>query len=299
VLSVLEANDNKAIIKTYVHVNNQILMQHDGDVNSPRYFYLHDRLGSVRQIIDSSGDVANCYYCTPWGGVTGSESDETVSNWYGWAGYLSDEEIGSYYCNARQYNAARFMTRDPVSGSFREPMTLHVYLYCLNDPINRTDPTGEKSLAEMTAATKVWATGIASTGANYASQAWQFARSIANQLQYHYYRVAIEIQRLNRGGTWTRSLRVNLTEAIGKVKGAVAHHALPQAFENWFNARGIENIHDPSYGMWVDPTWHSEMSHTYNAAWQVFIAANQNATAQQILDHAKTLAAEFGFPTLF
>jgi len=167
ILLVLDANDNNAILKTYVHANNQILMQHDGDVNSPRYFYLHDRLGSVRQIVDSSGEVANCYYYTPWGSVTGSESSETVSNWYGWAGYLSDEEIDSYYCNARQYNAARFMTRDPVRGNFREPMTLHAYLYCLNDPINRLDPTGEiwGFLASSYARAK-------DTAASYGALAW-------------------------------------------------------------------------------------------------------------------------------
>jgi RHS repeat-associated protein len=158
-------------------------MQHDGDMNSPRYFYLHDRLGSVRQIINFSGTVENCYYYTLWGGVTGSETDENVSNWFGWAGYLGDEEISSYYCNARQFNSARFTTRDPISGSFNEPMTLHAYLYCLNDPINRTDPTGEKSLSEMMAATKVWASGVAATGCNYANQAWQFARRILSQIQ--------------------------------------------------------------------------------------------------------------------
>jgi RHS repeat-associated protein len=117
-------------------------------VNAPRYFYLHDRLGSVRQIVNSSAAVENCYYYTPWGGTTGSETDENVSNWFGWAGYLGDEEISSYYCNARQFNSARFTTRDPISGSFSEPMTLHAYLYCLNDPINRTDPTGQTSLTE-------------------------------------------------------------------------------------------------------------------------------------------------------
>jgi len=102
--------------KTYIYADGWILAQHDGDYAASRYFYLHDRLGSVRQIVDSSGEVANCYYYTPWGGLTGSETEETVSNWYGWAGYLSDEEIDSYYCNVRQYNAARFMTRDPVRG---------------------------------------------------------------------------------------------------------------------------------------------------------------------------------------
>jgi len=36
----------------------------------------------------------------------------------------------------------RFTTRDPVSGQFEEPMTLHKYLYCGNDPTNYIDPSG-------------------------------------------------------------------------------------------------------------------------------------------------------------
>jgi hypothetical protein len=37
----------------------------------------------------------------------------------------------------------RFTTFDPVRGKVTEPLTLHKYLYCLNDPINATDPSGE------------------------------------------------------------------------------------------------------------------------------------------------------------
>jgi hypothetical protein len=36
----------------------------------------------------------------------------------------------------------RFTSRDPVRGQQDEPMTLHSYLYCLNDPIDGIDPTG-------------------------------------------------------------------------------------------------------------------------------------------------------------
>jgi hypothetical protein len=36
----------------------------------------------------------------------------------------------------------RFTSRDPVFGKFEQPMTLHKYLYCQNDPINRIDSTG-------------------------------------------------------------------------------------------------------------------------------------------------------------
>jgi hypothetical protein len=50
-----------------------------------------------------------------------------------------------YYCIARYYDPElmRFTGRDPVEGSYEEPLTLHKYLYCGNDSINRTDPTGE------------------------------------------------------------------------------------------------------------------------------------------------------------
>ena len=42
----------------------------------------------------------------------------------------------------------QFTSRDPVAGKFKEPLTLHRYLYCINDPINRIDPSGEMSYLE-------------------------------------------------------------------------------------------------------------------------------------------------------
>jgi len=46
--------------KGYLLVNSQILAQHDGDISASRYFYLHDRLGSTRDIINTRGSVVNC-----------------------------------------------------------------------------------------------------------------------------------------------------------------------------------------------------------------------------------------------
>ncbi len=45
----------------------QVLAQHDGDYDDDIYLYLHDRLGSVRQVIDPSGDVKNRYTYQPLG----------------------------------------------------------------------------------------------------------------------------------------------------------------------------------------------------------------------------------------
>ncbi len=133
-------------MEAYIYTNSQILAQHDGSgYNSPRYFYLHDRLGSVRQIIDTNGDVNNCYTYNPFGEVFATECTETVSNPFKFTGQYFDSEIDEYYLRARQYDPllGRFTSRDPVRGKFRKPLTLHQYLYCLNDPINGIDPSGE------------------------------------------------------------------------------------------------------------------------------------------------------------
>lgn len=151
VLLVLDADNSNQIIKMHVHANGQVLALYDGNQSANRYLYLHDRLGSVRALMDSSAVVQNCYYYTPWGSPTGSETHENVENWYAWAGYWFEDGMYSglnaaYYCNARNYTSGRFLTRDPVKGYFNEPMTLHQYLYCLNNPIDRIDPDGKFSL---------------------------------------------------------------------------------------------------------------------------------------------------------
>ncbi len=60
-------------------------------------------------------------------------------------GQWYDQQIKQYYLRARQYDPTmmRFLTRDPVRGKYKEPITFHRYLYCLNGPINATDPSGE------------------------------------------------------------------------------------------------------------------------------------------------------------
>ena len=52
----LEPSGNDFTIeKSYVYANGQIMMQYDGPQSSgSKYFYLHDRLGSVRLIIDNT-----------------------------------------------------------------------------------------------------------------------------------------------------------------------------------------------------------------------------------------------------
>ena len=144
----LDNSNEGVIMKTYIYANSQIIAQHTGDQEADRYFYLHDRLGSVRQLIDTSGNVKNRYTYDPFGELyPDPDFEETVDNPFKFTGQYFDSEIDQYYLRARQYDPhiARFTARDPVLGYFDVPLTLHKYLYCENDPVNLFDPDGASS----------------------------------------------------------------------------------------------------------------------------------------------------------
>jgi len=136
-------------VKTYIYAHGQVLAQHDGNYNGDLYFYLHDRLGSVRQVIDTDANVKNRYVYEPYGSGFTAEVEETVDNPFTFTGQWYDEEIGQYYLRARMYDPQlyRFTARDPYQGDFTEPLSLHVYLYCANDSVNRVDTDGRWAIA--------------------------------------------------------------------------------------------------------------------------------------------------------
>jgi len=145
---LMEIDDSNDVVKkTYIYANSQILAQHDGNNADPRYFYLHDRLGSVRELIDTDANVVRMYTYEPFGKTL--EEQGTLSNSFMFTGQWFDSEIDEYYLRARMYDSylSRFTSRDPVFGKFEEPLSLHVYLYCINDPVNKIDLWGLVSVA--------------------------------------------------------------------------------------------------------------------------------------------------------
>jgi RHS repeat-associated protein len=167
---------NQAITKTYLYANSQIIAQHDGYYGDAMYFYLHDRLGSVREVINTNAEVRNTYTYEPFGTAYPTEVQSNVSNPWQFTGQYFDSEFGQYFLRARQYDLAiyRFTARDPYEGSFEEPLELHRYLYCLNDGINKFDPSGRNGAGSITE-TEVAATEGAAVdagvggGLNYAA----------------------------------------------------------------------------------------------------------------------------------
>ena len=59
ILLVMDAGNDNSVVNTFVYANSQVLAQYDGaqEESTDKHFYLHDRLGSVRLLIDESGNV--------------------------------------------------------------------------------------------------------------------------------------------------------------------------------------------------------------------------------------------------
>jgi len=66
---------------------------------------------------------------------------------YKFTGKPFDSETGLYYYGARYYNPliGRFITPDTIVQAPSNPQSLNRYSYCLNNPVNRIDPSGHWS----------------------------------------------------------------------------------------------------------------------------------------------------------
>ncbi len=128
------ADVNSSLTKQYFYADSQVLAKYDCNglddsnhvVVDSKYFYLHDRLGSVRQVIDSNGVIKNSYTYNPLGESFASDESQATSNCFMFTGQYYDSETGEYYLRNRQYSPSicRFTSRDPIIGKFEEPMTL-------------------------------------------------------------------------------------------------------------------------------------------------------------------------------
>jgi len=108
---------------------------------SERLYYMHDGLGSVRQLVDSTGQIETNYAYDPFGvPLVGGD----VYNPYQYTGEAWDAEVELLYLRARYYQpeTGRFITKDPWRGDMREPGSLHRYCYVRENPVNGTDPAG-------------------------------------------------------------------------------------------------------------------------------------------------------------
>jgi len=103
-------------------------------------WYLADKLGSVRDIVSSSGTELDHIVYDSFGNIL-SETNATNGDRFKYAGMEYDSVTGQYYDRARYYDQAtgRFSSQDPLGFGGGE---LNLYQYVGNDPTCAVDPTG-------------------------------------------------------------------------------------------------------------------------------------------------------------
>lgn len=107
-------------------------------------WYLSDRIGSVRDITDSSGTPLNHIDYTAFGAIT-SETNPTYGSRHRWTARERDIETGLQYNRARHYDVTtgRWSTEDPIRFLAGDA---NLYRYAANSPTLHTDPQGLASI---------------------------------------------------------------------------------------------------------------------------------------------------------
>ena len=103
-------------------------------------WYLTDRLGSVRQIVDGSGTILDEITYDSFGNAL-SESNPSQGDRFKFTGREYNPELGIYYYRARWYDPStgQFISQDPIGFQAGDP---NLYRYVNNAPGDWTDPSG-------------------------------------------------------------------------------------------------------------------------------------------------------------
>lgn len=127
-----------------VYVYGDHLVSQDQVINAiwTQSFFGYDGQGSVRFPTDSTGTLTDKYDYDGFGNLINSTG--TTPNNFLFSAEQFDSDLGFYYLRARYMNSAvgRFLTMDDYEGEIQDPLSLHKYLYCTNDAVNKSDPSG-------------------------------------------------------------------------------------------------------------------------------------------------------------
>ena len=140
----------------YVRGINLICMKKNGQM----YYYLFDAHGNVVQMVDQNGNIVNNYTYDEWGNT--KSQTEGIENPFKYCGEYFDKETGLYYLRARYYDPTigRFISEDSEWGKDNDPLSLNLYTYCQNDPVDMFDPSGHFSWKNVWNGVKKIASGV-------------------------------------------------------------------------------------------------------------------------------------------
>ena len=117
------------------------------------YYIVRDNLGSITQVVDSTGMVAQELSYDAWGRLRAPEtlqpyapnSQPNLLLGRGFCGHEHLPKFNLINMNARLYDpwASRFLSPDPYVQLPDFTQSLNRYSYCLNNPLKYCDPSGE------------------------------------------------------------------------------------------------------------------------------------------------------------
>jgi RHS repeat-associated protein len=105
-----------------------------------RYYVATDQLGSPKVVTDTAGNAVKVVEYDAWG-VKISDTNPTFDLSIGFAGGIPESATGLVRFGFRDYEpgSGRWTAKDPIFFRGGQP---NLYVFALNDPVNRKDPSG-------------------------------------------------------------------------------------------------------------------------------------------------------------
>ena len=107
-------------------------------------YYITNEINSITAILDSTGNQLAAINYDEFGVILNPGAVSTNGNIFAYTGHVYDDSTGFHYAKARYYNptAGRFISEDTYKGDINDPVSLNLYTYVENNPINFVDPSG-------------------------------------------------------------------------------------------------------------------------------------------------------------